>query len=323
MYDSLHTVQQRPPPVKMPTEDTSDSTIYLLKRAELAVRGCVEEALTPFGLTPTQFLVLLRLKSSEGLSGAELARATGVRPQSITDVIGPLERDGLITRKEAPEHKRILRITLSPAGEQLLTRASPVTQRLEQDLLGNLDTQELERLRRALKQILTNSEERRHVDSVLPAVKASAWPPKAGVTQTRSRLGGSPEQRQAFLEYTQAFSNAEFERFSAYYTDDVVCELAALTLRGKNGIVGFYREMFKKVRENLTLHRLTADDNGLAADITSQFTAVEDAPEFVVAPLKKGEFIRGRLFVHYELRDGKIAYIRVARAGPMSAPQRA
>ncbi len=154
-------------------------------------------------------------------------------------------------------------------------------------------------------------------------LKASTWPPKVGVTQPNTRLGGSLEQRQAFLEYTKAFSNAQFERFSAYYTDDVVCELAALTLRGKDGIVGFYREMFKTVRESLTLHRLTADDDGLAADITAQFTAIEDAPEFVVAPLKKGEFIRGRVFVHYELRDGKIAYIRVARAGPMSAPQRA
>ncbi len=144
-------------------DDTSESTIYLLKRAELAVRGCVEVALTPFGLTPTQFLVLLRLKSSEGLSGAELARATGVRPQSITDLIGPLEREGLITRKEAPEHKRILRISLSPAGEQLLARASPLTQRLERELLGNLDAQDLERLRQGLKQILANAEERRRV----------------------------------------------------------------------------------------------------------------------------------------------------------------
>ncbi len=145
----------------MPQDDTSDSTIYLLKRAELAVRGCVEVALAPFGLTPTQFLVLLRLKSSEGMSGAELARATGVRPQSITDLIGPLERDGLITRKEAPEHKRILRISLSAAGEQRLARASAVTQSLERELLGNLDAQDLERLRQGLKQMLANAEERR------------------------------------------------------------------------------------------------------------------------------------------------------------------
>jgi hypothetical protein len=41
----------------------------------------------------------------------------------------------------------------------------------------------------------------------------------------------------------------------------------------------------------------------------------------VVAPLKKGQFVRGRVFVYYTLRDGRIAHVRVARASPMSEPQ--
>jgi DNA-binding MarR family transcriptional regulator len=142
-------------------DDSLESTIYLLKRAELAVRGCVEEALVPFGLTTTQFLVLVRLKHSEGLSSAELARAIGVRPQSITDLVGPLERDGLIVRREAPEHRRILRISLSAAGEQLLARAAPVAQRLEKELLGDLDADALARLRQGLMTLLANAEARR------------------------------------------------------------------------------------------------------------------------------------------------------------------
>jgi len=146
----------------------------------------------------------------------------------------------------------------------------------------------------------------------------------ARVTQPAPRLGGSPKRRRAFLEYARAFSNADFERFSQYYTDDVVCELTGpgIVLRGKDGIVHFYREMFKKVRESLTLHHLIADDGGIAADVTSQFTAIEDAPDFVVAPLKKGEFVRVPVFVHYELADGKISRIKVARAGDVSKPQR-
>jgi hypothetical protein len=159
-------------------------------------------------------------------------------------------------------------------------------------------------------------------DGKVAHLKAGTWPPNVGISKPSQRLGGSLEQRQAFLDYTRAFSNAEFERFSQYYTDDVRCELGALVLEGRAGIVDFYRAMFQKVRENLTLHSLVADDNGLAADITTQFTAIEDAPDFVVAPLKKGEFIRGRVFVYYTLRDGKIANIRVARAGAMGAPQR-
>lgn len=145
-------------------------------------------------------------------------------------------------------------------------------------------------------------------------------PPKAATTESAHLLGGSPAQRAAFKEYSQAFSNADIERFSRYYNDDVVCELAAYTLNGKQGIVDFYREMFKTVRESLTLNRLIADDDGIAADISTQFTALEDAPTFSVAPVKQGECIRGRLFVHYTLRGGKISRIKVARASPMSAP---
>jgi ketosteroid isomerase-like protein len=153
--------------------------------------------------------------------------------------------------------------------------------------------------------------------------KSATWPPNLGVSKPTPRLGGSLEQRQAFNEYTRAFSNADFDGFSRFYTDDVWCELPSRVLEGREGIVGFYREMFKTVRESLTLHQLVADDNGIAADITSQFTAIEDAPDFVTAPLRKGEFVRVRVFVYYTLRDGKICSIRVARAGAPSPPQRA
>jgi len=159
-------------------------------------------------------------------------------------------------------------------------------------------------------------------DGKVAQLKAATWPPNLGVSKPEPTLGPSLEQRQAYLDYARAFSSAEFERFARYYTDDVVCELANFTLNGRDAIVNFYREMFKTVRETLTLHELIADEGGLAADITSQFTALADAPHFVVAPLKKGEFVRVRVFVHYSLRAGKIAHIKVGRAGPVSPPQR-
>jgi ketosteroid isomerase-like protein len=172
-------------------------------------------------------------------------------------------------------------------------------------------------------------------DGKVAQLKTGRWDPKVGVTSSGApwserlasapvmRLGGSAAQRQAFMDYARAFSNADYERFSQYYTDDVRCQLASIELERKEGIVNFYREMFKTVRESLTLHQLVADDDGLAADITSRFTAIEDAPKFVVAPLKKGEFVEVHVFVYYTLRDGRIANIRVARAGAPSAPQRA
>jgi ketosteroid isomerase-like protein len=136
-----------------------------------------------------------------------------------------------------------------------------------------------------------------------------------------SRLGGTPEQRQAFGAYTQAFSDAEFEVFSRFYTDDAVCELGSLVLNGRDEIVGFYKGMFAKVRESLELHRLVADEGGLCADITSTFTAVEDASDFAPMPLKKGEVLSFPVFVIYTLREGKICRIQVAR-GAGAPPRR-
>jgi DNA-binding MarR family transcriptional regulator len=136
----------------------STGVVYLLKRAELAVRSCAEVALAPYGLTPTQFLVLFQLRESEGVSSAELARTIGVRPQSMGELIAPLEREGLIKRREAPEHRRILRITLTAAGEQLLARALRVARELEEELLSSLTVQEIRHLRGGLAKLLMSAQ---------------------------------------------------------------------------------------------------------------------------------------------------------------------
>jgi DNA-binding MarR family transcriptional regulator len=168
VFDSLYKARYDPPvPAK---KNELLGTVYLLKRTELAVRSCVEVALSPFRLTPTQFLVLVRLKQSQGMSSAELARAASVRPQSIVDLIGPLERDGLIKRREAPEHRRILRINLTTAGEQLLARALIVASDLEKELLAGLTVAELARLHQGLTKLLASAE----VHETHPGVRRTA-----------------------------------------------------------------------------------------------------------------------------------------------------
>lgn len=151
------------------TLNESVGLVYLLKSTELAVRSCAESALAPFQLTPALFLLLFRLKESKGVSSADLARTIGVRPQSIVDLIRPLERDGLIKRRQAREHGRILRISLTAAGERLLERAIPVARRLEEDLFTDLTTAETSILREGLMKLLARAQ----VHETHPAVKRS------------------------------------------------------------------------------------------------------------------------------------------------------
>jgi hypothetical protein len=141
------------------------------------------------------------------------------------------------------------------------------------------------------------------------------WKPETAVTKA-PRLGDHAGQRAAFIAYTRAFSGGLADKYSAFYTDDVKLQLPSVAeLSGKQAIVDFYGSMFRTVREDLVINQIVYDDNAIVGDFVSVFTAVEDAPEFVVAPLKKGESIRVPVFVYYTLRDGLISNIRVARSG--------
>lgn len=167
-------------------------TIYLLKRVELAVRSCVEVALTQFDLTPTQFLTLYRLRDSERLSAAELAREIGVRPQSITEILSPLERKRLLKREADPDHRRILRIRLTAAGHKLLAEALATAARIERELVEDLDAKRLAQLQDALAKLRQRAERHElHPNSL----RTKARTPVRGQVMLRPRRGTRTNRR--------------------------------------------------------------------------------------------------------------------------------
>jgi SnoaL-like domain len=148
-------------------------------------------------------------------------------------------------------------------------------------------------------------------------LKSMTWPPNRGVTQL-PRLGAHPSQQAAFRAYVSAFSNADFERFPKFYTEDVRLELGSVPpILGRQGIIDFYRPMFQSVREQLTINSVQMTDSSIELDAVTRFTATRDAPDFVVGALRSGEYIEGRVLVSYRLRDGLIASISVRRGSEM------
>jgi len=154
-------------------------------------------------------------------------------------------------------------------------------------------------------------------DGRIIELKSMTWPPGKGVTRLPP-LGAHPSQQAAFRAYLAAFSNADFERFSRFYTEDVVLELRSVPpILGRQGIVDFYRPMFLSVRERLVVNSVQMTDTTIELDAVTRFTAIRDAPDFVVGALTAGEYIEGRVLVSYQLRDGLIARISVRRGGEM------
>jgi DNA-binding MarR family transcriptional regulator len=150
------------------------STVYLLKRAELAVRGCVEVALGAVDLTPSQYFILYLVKCGEATSSAELARSMGMLPQSMTELIAPLEKKGAIVRKPDPANNRILRIEMTAAGERLFAKGTEVAIRIERELLEGIDARELAAVNRFLGELTTKAESHSFHPKLRRLTKAAA-----------------------------------------------------------------------------------------------------------------------------------------------------
>jgi ketosteroid isomerase-like protein len=124
-----------------------------------------------------------------------------------------------------------------------------------------------------------------------------------------------------FRAYIDAFNRDDYAAFGDYYQDDVVLVIAGRTeLRGREKIFEFYKTVKAQTRRTIEVNKVIVTPNRIAAELQSEFLALEDLPEFSAGPMKKG----GRIFINtivlYELRDGKFSRIRSAELRKIPRP---
>jgi DNA-binding MarR family transcriptional regulator len=126
------------------------SLLYVVKQIELATRAQLEALLKPSGVTALQYTALSVLERRPTMTSADLARASFVRAQSTADLVGALERRGLIRRTTDAENRRRLLISLTPEGRHFLAEYAPRVAALEQRMLRHLDQPARENFREYL-----------------------------------------------------------------------------------------------------------------------------------------------------------------------------
>ena len=115
------------PPAPLWDTERIDGLIgWTLIRAHLVRVPHFFHALQEVDLTPTQFGVLVQLDNSPGLSQAELARRCLMTPQSMGEVLVPLERTGYVQRGSTPGRGRPIPVSLTDQGRDALARATPL-----------------------------------------------------------------------------------------------------------------------------------------------------------------------------------------------------
>lgn len=132
-------------------------TSYLIRRAQLFVYANLSECLREHKLTPMQYMLLSLSRRGGEMSSADLARRFAVTPQSMNEMIATLQRKRLIARNVSSEHRRVLRISLTPEGSRLLKTCDREVDAMEKRLFSCLKPLALEALRDALTTVISRS----------------------------------------------------------------------------------------------------------------------------------------------------------------------
>lgn len=124
-----------------------------------------------------------------------------------------------------------------------------------------------------------------------------------------------------FATYVDAFNRGDYATFGDFYHEDVVLTIAGKReLRGRQAIFDFYKTVKSQTRRTIQINNVITAGNQLAAELQSEFEALEDVPDFIAGPMKKG----GRIFINtiglFELRDGKFVRIRSAELRKIPRP---
>lgn len=111
----------------------------------------------------------------------------------------------------------------------------------------------------------------------------------------------SPEDR--FRAYIDAFNRSDYEALCRHYAPDVRLVIGNGTeLIGREAIVDFYKPVKAATRRTIEVVQCFHDGNVLAAELESEFLALEDLPAFVAGPMNKGDrrYLNSLVLYHFE-----------------------
>lgn len=132
-------------------------TFYLVRQIGNQIRVQIERALADFDITPAQYTFLNVLAARDAMTSAMLARALQVSPQTMNTLISVLQKRGFVTRSKDAKNRRILLISLTPQGRQIMTACNRVVDRIEDEFFAHLGATELVAFRYTLEGLLART----------------------------------------------------------------------------------------------------------------------------------------------------------------------
>jgi DNA-binding MarR family transcriptional regulator len=130
----------------------------LMRRMLVGFKARLDEELKDHAVTTAQLRFLYEVRERPGGSGAQMARACFVTPQSAQAMLTRAVERGWIVRGKDPENERLVTLRLTPAGRKLLEYAEGVARGIEAEVWAGVSVKELRGVSGILERGLGNLE---------------------------------------------------------------------------------------------------------------------------------------------------------------------
>ena len=126
---------------------------YNTRRATLRILGVFDERMASLELNPVEFSILCLVGHNPGLTPSQLCAELGLLPPNLTKLLARLDKRQLLQRRAPAADKRVVCLSLSPAGRKLLTDAQARVVRLEAEASSALTERQRQTLITLLQKI--------------------------------------------------------------------------------------------------------------------------------------------------------------------------
>lgn len=139
------------------------ATVLDLTRAATFAARRVDRPLSGHGLSLVDLMILLSLVGADGrLRRVDLAERLGMSQSSVTRLLAPLEKIGLVRRESDPRDRRAAFTELTDAGRRVASEAEATARDAAEDLLRGWPDGEVDALAGAVTRLAAG------VPSIIP-----------------------------------------------------------------------------------------------------------------------------------------------------------
>ena len=125
----------------------------LLRKAYLSFHRRANARMLKLGITADQFVTLSVLAREEGMTQVTLVERTASDPNTVTAILGLLERRGLVRRESHSQDRRARCVFLTPQGRRVQKRGAKVSEPLLATLCGCLPKPAIDQVAKSLERI--------------------------------------------------------------------------------------------------------------------------------------------------------------------------